>query len=226
VTDDVTLKPIADLIAIPDAVVTACAGAVGAHVGILYLANDDGVRDHLHLAWHYDLRNDRGQPSEGSWIVPRLRELELADVRASARLIAKRNADGRVPYALDRSTARFDATGALELNGSKGLTCATFLLLVFAHAQITLLDVGTWDRDRAEVRRREDDEAQAKLVAYLHSNPKSRAQAELIEREVGCTRIRAEEVAAASGMDGHPVEYLRAEPEGRRVLAEVLAPAE
>lgn len=114
--------------------------------------------------------------------------------------------------------ARFDPDGTLQLGRSLGLTCATFVTLVFGHAGIHLLDMSTWDTDRSAERKREDEDAQRRLVAYLRRNPESAAHADLVERQVGCTRIRAEEVAAASGMTGHPIPFVRAEPEGRRVL--------
>jgi hypothetical protein len=120
--------------------------------------------------------------------------------------------------------AHFSATGALELNGSLGLTCATFLDLVFAHAHVTLLDAATWEEGRSPERRAEDAAAQRRLVTYLRQMAGAAEHAELVAKEVPCTRIRAEEVAAASGMTGHPIPFARAELEGARILAAVQAP--
>jgi hypothetical protein len=205
-----------------DAVVTVMRSPVGAHVGILYRADDDGARRHLHLAWHFRLQNDTAPPVEAFWVEPRLDELELSDVRASARLIAQRQQDGLVPYAFRALDARFDSAGTLQLNKSLGLTCATFVILVFDHAGIALLEMRTWNHDRSVERKREDDAAQSRLVGYLQGFDKQHAK--LVEAEVGCTRIRAEEVAAASGMTGHPITFARAESVGRRVLEAILNP--
>lgn len=204
-----------------DAVVSVMKGAVGAHIGLLYLANDDGMRRHLHLAFHYRLADDPGPPDDAFWVEPYLDELELADIRASARLIARRQQEGRIPYAFQPRDACFNASGALQLNSSRGLTCATFVLLVFEHASITLLDATTWEGGRSVDRTREDDEAQAALVSILREYPEGRLQAELVAGEIGCTRIRAEEVAAASGMVGRPISFAGAEPQGRLIIEEI-----
>lgn len=222
-TDSVVLAPMST----PpdaDAVVTVCKSPVGAHAGLSYRSDDAGARRHLHLAFHFALRNDEAPSADALWVAPRLDEFALADVRRSAQLIARRHADGRVPYAFQQGAARFSFTGALELNGSLGLTCATFLDLVFAHAGVRLLDHATWEDGRAVERRAEDEAAQKRLVKYLRQMAGAEKHAALVEKEVPCTRIRAEEVAAASGMVGHPVPFARAEPEGARILAEVLAP--
>lgn len=224
--DTVTTRPIS---ASPteDAVVTVMKGAVGAHVGILYRVDDEGTRRHLHLAWHFKLMDEAIPPTDDVfWIEPCLDDLALADLRASARLIAKRQQDGRVPYAFRPADARFNPAGTLQLNQSHGLTCATFIILVFVHASINLLDATTWDQDRSSERRREDDAAQVRLADYLRKEPEAQKHAELVAGEVGCTRIRAEEVAAASGMTRHPITFARAEPQGRHVLGVVHAVSE
>ncbi len=216
-TDAVIVRPASDIPA-EDVVVFVMKGAVGAHVGMLYRADAAGERRYLHLAWHHRLQNEPTLSSKSWWIVPCLDDFELADLRTSARLIARRHQDGLVPYSFRPAAAHFDRDGTLRLNDSIGLTCATFVLLVFAHAGIHLLDSATWDTDRPLERRQEDDAAQRELVAYLRKNPESRSQADLVEQEIGCMRIRAEEVAAASGMSGLPVPFARVEPQGRMVL--------
>lgn len=219
-TDAVTMKS-ATVSPTEDSVVTVMTSPVGAHIGLLYRATDEGTRRHLHLAWHFSLKDEQTPLPDAIWVEPRLDELALANVSASARLIAKRRQDGRVPYAFRAADAAFDNAGDLRLNRSHGLTCATFILLVFAHAGIELLETTTWDQDRPAARRREDDTAQGLLVEYLRATPDAQAHAELVASEIGCTRIRAEEVAAASGMTGHPITFARAEPQGRRVLGEI-----
>lgn len=220
-TDHVTLKSAATL-PTESAVVTVMVGAVGAHVGILYRTDDAGSWRHLHLAFHFRLRNESGAPHDAHWVVPQLDEIALADLSQSAWLIAQRHADGRVPYAF-RSGARFEPGGTLTLNQSLGLTCSTFVSLVFAHAGIPLIEEATWEVARSAERQVEDIAAQDRLVSYLRRDPDARQHAERVAAEIGCTRVRAEEVAAASGMTGHPIPFARAEPEGRRVLEAIQA---
>ncbi len=222
-TQQVALRP-SSVAPAEDAVVTVMKGAVGAHVGLHYRADHGGSRRHLHLAFHFLLKDESAPPAESHWVVPSLDELALADLRSSARLIARRHADGLVPYAFQKADATFERTGALTLNASRGLTCATFLSLVFQHAGISLLDEPTWDHGRSALRIEEDKAAQELLVSYLRRTPGATDHAALVEREVGCARVRAEEVAAASGMTHHPVSFARAEPEGRRLLDALRAP--
>ncbi|WP_437726954.1 hypothetical protein [Sorangium sp. So ce861] len=206
------------------AVVTVATGEVGAHVGISYQVDDAGARRHLHLAWHHRLRNDDALEDDVLWVVPGVDEIALADVSNAAYLIARQHADGRIPYAFQKGAARFTDGGVLELNGSLGLTCATFIELVFASADVILLNTPTWDTGRSPERTAEDDAAQRKLVDYLRRTRGAEAHATLVENEGPCTRVRAEEVAAASGMTGHPIPFARAEPEGRRILEAVRRP--
>lgn len=223
-TDAVVLHP-ASMTPTEAAVVTVMEGAVGAHVGLCYRdARGEGTRRHLHLAWHLRLEHEQDPPPEAFWVEPRPEELELANLAAAAHLIAARQQDGRIPYAFKPADARFDADGMLKLNQSRGLTCATFIILMFEYVGIRLLERTTWEQNRSDERKREDAEAQRVLVEYLRSKPDSRSHADLVAGEVGSTRIRAEEVAAASGMAGRPIPFARAEPEGRRVLAMIGKP--
>lgn len=203
-----------------DAVVVIQRGPVGAHVGVWYRLDDAGARRCLHLAWHYDLRDDTDLADFGHWVVPALDELALHDVRTSARLIADRGEYDRVPYAFDRADARFDGSGAFQQNASLGLTCATFVQLVFEHAGIQLLDDASWDQ-RSAARRAEDEAAHAKLVDWLakSNDAGSRRHAELVRADIGCARVRAEEVAGASGLSELPVPFERAQRDGAALLA-------
>ncbi len=223
-TTDVVILTSISTLPVADAVVTVCKSPVGAHVGLYYRIDDAGGRRHLHLAFHFLLKNDDAVEPDTLWVMPCLDEIALADVRASALLIARRHEDGRIPYAFQKGAACFSTTGGLELNGSLGLTCATFLDLVFQHAGIQLLDVATWETSRSDERQAEDEAAQKNLVKFLRKNG-ALEHANLVEREIPCTRIRAEEIAAASGMLEHPISFSRVEPQGARILAALQAPA-
>ena len=220
-TGAVVLNPMSTVPPEP-AVVTIEANEFIAHVGLLYQFDDAQPQRHLHLAGHLSLHDDRAAPPEAFWVEPRLSEDELESVADTAHLIATRHQDGRIPYAFDPADAQF-ADGTLQLNQSRGLTCATFIILLFEYVGISLVNKETWEQHRSEKRKREDAEIQRKLVKHMQRarDPDVRAHADQLAGEVGVTRIRAEEVAAASGMPGHPIPFARAEPEGRRVLAMV-----
>ncbi|MDP3273674.1 MAG: hypothetical protein Q8Q09_00660 [Deltaproteobacteria bacterium] len=213
----VTLRGL-DVDPVEQAAVTVMMGAVGAHVGLYYLADDDGTRRHIHLAFHYQLLDEVRPPPDAVWVSPKLRPDELSDVATAARLVARRHRDGRVPYALAKRDAQLTDEG-LALGTSVGLTCATFVLVLFERAHIALMDESTWESGRTEARIAQDQAAQRKLVDYLEK--RDGAHAKKVAAEVGCTRFRGEEVAAASGLPDHPVPFAVAELAGKQVLTDL-----
>ena len=219
--DEIALSPLSVRPA-ADAVVFALSGPVGAHVGIHYRVDDAGGRRYLHLAWHHDLRDEdallggNGDAESGLWVEPKLDRIALGDVRAAARLIARRREQGSEPYAFDAGGADYVADGRIQLSEGFGLTCATFVLKVFKRACVHLVDEPTWDTGRSAERVDEDRAAQERLVGYLSRHDTHHAKR--VAAQVGCSRIRAEEVAAASGMSALPISYERTEPLGREVI--------
>lgn len=147
------------------AAVTLMPGAVGAHVGIRYRADDDKLK-HAHLAFHHQFTVEENVDPAARWIVPRLSEDELSDVATSARLVARRYVDRRIPYAFGLDDQSFEDDGSLVLGHRLGLTCATFVIVLFRHAKIELVETSTWDRCD-EARRKEDMAAHETLLTYL-----------------------------------------------------------
>jgi hypothetical protein len=116
----------------------------------------------------------------------------------------------RIPYGFRRGTSRFDELGRfIPGPGDTGLTCSTFIQAIFDWARIPLLDEATWEvRDADRV-------AQQALLEYLRRNKDATADYLVaIEREVGCMRVRAEEVAASSAISEQPVSFRVASAEG------------
>lgn len=204
-----------------DVAVSVATGSVGAHVGVCYVPPNGAELRHLHLAFHHDLRDDAWEES-GLHVVSALSWIEARQLRRMAELVARRKAEGAppMPYAFDRGRARLDERGGLVLAGSRGLTCASFVMVLFAAASVPLLEDSSWEVRTAE-RSRADEAAQRALLGYLRGRDPTHAAA--VERELGCTRFRAEEVAAASGLQ-RPVGFLVAERAGRELLAELGGP--
>ncbi len=223
-SDEVGVSPLTP-VAMPsvDAALFLHRSPVGAHVGVAYRASDKGNVKLLHQAWHYDSRNEdaasylAGFEHPVWWVQPGLDEDELADLCAHAELVGRRLRDGALPYAFDPKNSSVGDDGAVALGDSLGLTCATFVLRVFDAARVELLLTESWNTARSSTRLADDERAQRKLVAYLRREAPEHAAK--VEREVGCTRIRAEEVAAASGMESRPVSFVDAALEGARLLA-------
>ncbi|GMV43827.1 MAG: hypothetical protein AMXMBFR64_55430 [Myxococcales bacterium] len=196
-------------------------GAVGGHVGVLYRVKADAPHRHLHLAWHRQLC-DEPSPDDLGWVEPAFLD-DLGAVRTAACLVARRRENGSLPYGFEPRDAAIGAEGVVRLRSASGLTCSTFVLLLFRYAGFELIDQPTWGAGTDAARRAEDDAAQRALVEYLRG--RDPAHAACVEVEVGAIRVRAEEVAAASGIAPQPVTFEVAEPVGRRLLREVGAPA-
>jgi hypothetical protein len=106
--------------------------------------------------------------------------------------------------------------GVIDLRTSLGLTCSSFVLVLFQAARVPLLDARSWDSDRSPPHVAADEAAQRTIVEALRRQDP--APASRVERDVGCTRVRAEEVAAASTFALRPASFREVEPVGREVL--------
>lgn len=200
---------------------------VGAHVGVCFCDDERNARL-LHQAWHHDTRCEDAvsyaaelQKSDEMavwWLQPALNDDELLDLRQHARLVAMRLQGGGIPYALNPRNASISRQGAIDLRDSLGLTCATLVTRLFDAARIPLIDEATWDQRNPE-RIEEDSAAQRKLVEYLRQQDAEHASR--VERDVGCARVRAEEVAVASTMASRPATLTVVEPPGRALVARV-----
>jgi hypothetical protein len=185
----------------------------GPHAGIVYLGAG-GRLELLHFAWHGDLRQEAYRPN---YVCVELNLLRAEGVALAGycRKIYSANAQrNTIPYNLryDEGT-RFDpATGELVLPaGATGMNCATFVLHVFRSAGAPLIDASGWPA------RLSDRPRQEGLVATLGGSPDpgQRSQAALISPEVGCPRIRPEEVVGAALEDTLPATFDHCEPNGR-----------
>jgi len=205
-----------------EAVVCVTEGLVGAHVGIWYEdANAD--RYALHQAWHCQLLDeacDEHSFDDGGWVVPSLDENETRDLGTAARKVARSRGDGRVPYGFARRNARFRDDGSLDLADSSGLNCSALVMMVFELASVALLDESSWAGDRPPKRDAEDRDAREKLLEKLATSLSSDEQKKL-RSEFAEPRVRAEEVAAASGMSARPVRFEDCAPVGAALLEQL-----
>lgn len=219
-SDDAVLVLSLDVPQTQAAAITVMLGVVGGHIGVRYRAHDDGRLRHAHLAFHHEFEVEEGIDPNFRWVMPSLSEDELSDVATSARLVARRYIDGRIPYAFGFDGQHFqEVDGSLVLGHRLGLTCATFVLLLFRHARIELVETSSWDA-RSQTRCEEDVHAHQTLLKYLRGRDAEHAR-KVEAQGVEDTRIRAEEVAAASGLTPHPVPFKRAEHAGKALLEQL-----
>ena len=168
----------------------------------------------LHLKFHHDLACE-APPPEYLWV-----ELTIPTERARVlarfcRAIEKRYPDGRFPYGLKHDGA-FDDSGQYLSNEGKGLTCATFVLAVFAKQGVHLVDSAGW------VSRKDDKAAQTKLVDLLIKVGAEASHVDAVRKEIGCVRFRSEEVAAAGASEPLPVSFEQASRVGALVREKLL----
>jgi hypothetical protein len=198
----------------------------GPHAAIVY-RSAEGPLKILHLAWHRDLREGDFASQHERYICvrPNLERDDSVALAGYCRRIFKGSArHNGIPYNLryDLET-RFDPdTGDLILpSEASGLNCATFVVQVFRSSGNPILDGTSWPPPRPK-----DIERQRLLVDFMRSNPDSRhrnpEQADIMSREIGCPRIRPEEVAGACLEDDLPARFDKCEANGH-FLAGLLA---
>jgi hypothetical protein len=120
------------------------------------------------------------------------------------------------PYSLKYDPkARIDTNiGVLFTNGI-GLSCVTFVLAVFLSVtRMRFLDISSWPSNRAE-----DLREQERLVGDLRKTDPT--QADAVEKEKGCTRVRPEELAACGFYSVWPVHFFQSEPYSLFILKRI-----
>ena len=188
---------------VPHIAVGICHTGESTHTGIVHRDPDGAVR-FLHQGFHYCTRNEPVGDSVAEFnglflfVVPNLEADRARNVAGLCRLIARRLTDNNLPgfpYSLRLDDeARFDEhTGLLALANGVGLSCSTFVILVFRSARIRFIDFDNW-------RIRDGDiDAQRRLVGILEGwqaeGRASRDHVDAVRSEIGCVRARPEEVA-------------------------------
>ena len=154
---------------------------------------------------HLRLIDERAPHGTGWWVVPTPDNDALEDLATLCAVVARRRP--QIPYALTAADARVTQDGSFLLGGSHGLTCASFVAVLFLGVGVRLVDMQSWLADRDLARAEEDEQAQRRLAEHLSG--RWPAHAALVSAEVGCARLRPEEVAAASGVSPHPLTLAR-----------------
>lgn len=205
--------------------VVAHKSPVGAHVALWYRSGSTGGRRLLHHAWHYLTCDDtpaeflaRGQGGGPVvTVVPTLDEDEAEHLRLMCMIVAQRlKTTGGIGYALNSQDVRIREDGTFDLGASRGVTCATFILKIFQALSLPLLIEKTWADITDPGRLLDDRNAYKTIVAGLLAIAGKKT-----DRQFETPRIRAEEVAAASGLTPRPGPYATVEPPGRAVLRAV-----
>ena len=188
------------------------------HTGILHKAeNLDGVKLG-HLEWHNRLKES--DPNDSYlWVDPPIPTRRARQVAARCREILRENARG-IAYAFSPPNDCFDAeTGHFLLGPSRvGLTCATFVLAVFAAAGIRLAEYNSWPQKRPG-----DAEWQQFVIEQLEQGGAGDEHLALVKKEAGAVRYRPEDVAGCAASDQLPCSFTIAESLSQEILNQLQA---
>lgn len=191
------------------------------HIGIVYKAVDGGRNRFLHLAWHHSLKNEVADEAipriHCVWVDIDIPERRARQVAGQCRKVWKSN--GRfVPYAFSPPNDCFDAETGQFLLGSThlGLTCATFVLAVFAAQGIHLADFDSWPP------RDDDIHWQRKMISELEGTGAPTSHIDAIQKEVGAIRLRPAEVAGSAALYPPKVHFSKAEEIGKEISGHLL----
>lgn len=168
----------------------------GRHCGILFRSDDVPVLL-LHLAWDYSLLHEPAGPDYFSMRLAaghRDQRYVAGLCEAIARLMPP------IPYGLDPGTFEFDrTTGALSPGETgKGMTCASFILIVFKGVGLAILQEDEWPLNQ-------NDGWQSWVVENLRKGGTPADRMQVVEGDIGCRRFTPTEVVASSAMAPWPV---------------------
>lgn len=194
------------------------------HIALIY-RNEAGEVCLLHLAWHKMLRSERWT-EDYHWIVPAgIDSEQLENLVDWALMVAAKADDMPIPYsAIFHPDKNFDSDGNfIRGDDGRGLTCATFVLALFADFGFHLAETASWP-----VGREEDVRWVQKICFHLLGYVKDRFPEYMpsvylqYQQRHALRRFRPEEVAAcAFDFKGAPVAFEVAEPTSLRFVKQL-----
>lgn len=170
------------------------------HVGLLCRDGEEVLLCHLQSHHRLDC-----QPIKGSYFWDDCRFLigDGADSAPAVQgfIIAVGRGAVPIPYGFRYAGNPFDEQGIYKGTlGSKGLTCATFVMAIFEHLNFPIIDRSTWKN------RLSDKSWQKKMLKNLEDSG-HKDHANSLRDELGARRFRPEEVAVAGAAERIPVSF-------------------
>ena len=115
------------------------------HAGVVY-RDRDGLRM-IHLGWHHQLHDWEWKYEDNyAHVIPEIPRERANAVAALCRLVRRKHPG--IPYAFRLvENIRFNiTTGDIILSqGSHGLNCSSFVIILFLQAGIRLIELETWE---------------------------------------------------------------------------------
>lgn len=195
------------------------------HVGLVY--DLDGEARFLHLAWHQKVI-DEPCPDGDSYLGAGL-GLDLdksAQIALAGFLNTVESSVGLVPYGIDFETAitaiQPDATLA-DLPLGKGMTCATFVAAVLNAARYMPIKPETWIGEKQE-----DIDWHNWVIEMMENTGVDPAHIQKVKEDVGCKRLRPEQIVSACTCSPWPVAHESADAIAAKVISDIasLAPSQ
>lgn len=231
ILNDPTTNPISSLQELGVELV-ATDSSDGRHIAVVFRVDEKDQPMLCHLRWHHWLAHE---PSSGKspWLQSQLGTSTRRTVAGLCKSVASRIEAGnpKVNFGFSVDLKCFNKDGRyLPQDDGKGLTCATFVLEIFARRTgIRLLDLQAWPTHRAG-----DDAWKQTILAelaktenHLRQKGEHNAAAAVQRHIVGLKnnsdtpRYRPEEVAAGTQYTPTPMPYKKAEEEGGKILEEL-----
>jgi hypothetical protein len=188
------------------------------HSGIIY-EGEDGKKYMLHLSFHFELKRAEYHKRFG-WVSPNIHASRERSIAGLCRLIWKKHKTTQaLPFSLRLDKAiRFNTiSGDLCLStGGCGLNCSNFVIIVYLSSGVDLIDYATW------MPREEDKAWHTWLVTCLETKKAARAHIDAVRSEIGCCRVRPEEVAGAGLEAVIPASFSACEAGGKRIKSELV----
>jgi hypothetical protein len=188
------------------------------HTGVAY-RHSDGLVHLFHQAFHCDTKDGpigrEATSIQGPFfcVVPKVEPDRASAIAGLWEFIAKTGQP--IGYALkdDEEAVFNEDTGRLVMPNGIGLSCSTFVLALFRSAKFPIIDTHGWPTNRPG-----DREAQESLVTMLEMLCNDASHVEAVRKEIGCERIRPEEIAGAALYSGPSVRYQEVEDAGLFIL--------
>ena len=190
------------------------------HVGMLYKV-DGGSPRICHLKGHFDFKDE--SPPEGYfWLQAAYKnEITLRNIAAFCAVVGPINVD-QIPFGYRYNEARQH----FELKSGKflgqgiqdGLTCATFVLAIFATLNIPFIRLTEWTTDPMDALWQM--QLQEAMARHLKLPPSSPEVAEWA-KQAGAVRFRPQDVAAAAAISSKPVGHAAAVELGEKIIRDV-----
>jgi hypothetical protein len=199
------------------------------HTGILYRVSDSDPLEYVHLAGHCRFCWERASDPNCSlqqgdcWVEPAIHKSRLVQVAAICDSIANENTSDAIRTGFSSPVDVFDKKTKKFLLGPTqgGLTCASFVLAVFEHAQLPLVEYSGWPPpDEEDSRWQQSVLDGLRRLRSKYPQLVSQEHIDCVENDVGnSVRYRPEQVAAAVALrELRPVKYRYASVLGVQVV--------